>query len=179
MPKRFLVLLALVPLLACSERASDTVVADPVPCQVEGMRNCAQVGDVLIGGQPSQAALEYLAAQGYQTIVSTRGVQEVEWDERAAVEGLGMTFVSIPMESPVSAITDEQVAGLADVMEQHQGPTLLHCGSGNRVSGLWGVWLAEHRGVEADEALRLAELAGMTGVRPVVERRLGAVAVAP
>jgi hypothetical protein len=49
---------------------------------------------------------------------------------------------------------------------------VLHCASGNRVAGLWGAWLAERQGMEPAEALRLAELAGMASVRPVVERRL-------
>ncbi len=89
-----------------------------------------------------------------------------------------MTFVSIPMASPVTAITDEQVAALAEVMEGGEGPMLLHCGSGNRVSGLWGAWLAEDQGVDPEEALRLAQLAGLRSVRPVVERRLGVTAEA-
>lgn len=173
MHMRLPTLIALGALLACADRPPETVVDDPVPCTIDGLRNCAQTGDVVFGGQPSEAVLEYLAAQGYQTVVSTRGADELDWDEQAAVEALGMTFVSIPMDAPVTAITDEQVAAIAELMESHEGPILLHCGSGNRVSGLWGAWLAEYRGVDPAEALRLAELAGMTGVRPVVERRLG------
>jgi uncharacterized protein (TIGR01244 family) len=164
--------------LGCAERADDTVIADPVSCTVDGLRNCAQTGTVIFGSQPSPAALEYLAEQGYTTVVSTRGVNELDWDERAAVEALGMRFVSIPMENPVTEITDEQVARLAEVIENPDGPTLLHCGSGNRVSGLWGAYLAERAGVEPDRALELAEQAGMTGVRPVVEVRLGVASTA-
>jgi uncharacterized protein (TIGR01244 family) len=145
---------------------------EPAPCTIEGMSNCAQVGDVVIGSQPSQATLEYLASQGYTTVVSTRGAGEIEWDERAAVEALGMLYISIPMESPVTGITDDQVAALDEVMGG-EGPMLLHCGSGNRVAGLWGAWLAERQEVGSAEALRLAELAGMTRVRPVLEERLG------
>ena len=171
--------LALASLLACAERPSDradrpsgATVDDPTPCSIEGMNNCAQVGDVVIGSQPSQATLEYLASQGYTTVVSTRAEGEIDWDERAAVEALGMRYVSIPMASPVSGIADEQVAALDEVMGG-EGPMLLHCGSGNRVAGLWGVWLAENQGVDSAEALRLAQLAGMTRMRPLVEQRLG------
>jgi uncharacterized protein (TIGR01244 family) len=137
------------------------------------MRNCAKTGDVLIGAQPSEAALETLAAQGYKTIVSTRAEGEIDWDERAKVESLGMTFVRIPMPSPVTEITDDQVALLDDVLAGGVGPVVLHCGSGNRVSGLWAAWLAADRGLAPAEALRLAALAGMGSVRPVVEQRLG------
>jgi len=172
---RLLSLPLLTLLLACAERADEAVIAEPVACVVEGLRNCAQTGDVIFGGQPTPTALEYLAEQGYTTIVSTRGINELDWDERAAVEALGMRFVSIPMENPVTEITDEQVARLAEVIEHPDGPTLLHCGSGNRVSGLWAVYLAEQAGVEPGRALELAERAGMTGVRPAVEARLGVV----
>ncbi len=168
-------LLLLTSVFACAERTDETVIAEPVACVVEGLRNCAQTGEVIFGSQPSLEALEQLADQGYTTVVSTRGVNELDWDERAAVEGLGMRFVSIPMESPVTTITDEQVAGLADIIDNPDGLTLLHCGSGNRVSGLWGAYLVERAGIEPERALELAELAGMTGVRPTVEARLGVV----
>jgi protein tyrosine phosphatase (PTP) superfamily phosphohydrolase (DUF442 family) len=174
-----LTLLALGTLLACADRASETVVADPTPCTIEGLRNCAEVGNMVIGSQPSQEVLEYLAAQGYETIVSTRAPEEIDWDEAAVVEALGMRFVNIPMPGPVEAISDEQLAAFAEVMEGGEGRMLLHCGSGNRVAGLWGAWLAEYEDVDPAEALRLAELGGMTRVRPVVEQRLGTVAEEP
>jgi protein tyrosine phosphatase (PTP) superfamily phosphohydrolase (DUF442 family) len=176
MRTQLLTLLALSALLACAERASETVIADPTPCIIDGLRNCAEVGNVVIGSQPSAEVLEYLAAQGYETIVSTRAPEEIDWDEAAVVEELGMRFVNIPMPGPVEAISDEQLAAFAAVMETGEGRMLLHCGSGNRVAGLWGAWLAEYKDIDPAEALRLAELGGMTRVRPVVEQRLGAVA---
>lgn len=184
--KNVVFLLGFAALVSCTERpaeraadaalpgvAATNSIPDPTPCEIEGMRNCAKTGDVLIGAQPSEAALETLAAQGYKTIVSTRAEGEIDWDERAKVESLGMTFVRIPMPSPVTEITDDQVALLDDVLAGGVGPVVLHCGSGNRVSGLWAAWLAADRGLAPAEALRLAALAGMGSVRPVVEQRLG------
>lgn len=142
------------------------------------MSNCAVAGDVLFGSQPSETTLELLAAQGYTTVVTTRAEDEIDWDEQARVESLGMRFVRIPMPNPVSAITEAQVTRLDSVLGSATGPVVLHCGSGNRVSGLWGAWLAERKGVEPEEALRLAELAGMRSVRPVIEQRLGVVPAA-
>ena len=51
---------------------------------------------------------------------------------------------------------------------------VLHCGSGDRVAGLWAVWLVEHQKVKPDEALRLAEKAGMNKILAIVEKRLDA-----
>jgi len=190
--KRFLLLLGLASVGACSnppaERPGDTPAAaitasvsipDPTPCHVEGMRNCATTGDVLIGSQPTENALDTLAAQGYRTVVSTRAPGEIDWDERAKVESLGMGFVQIPMPNPVTEITDEQVARLDSVLTHTEGPVALHCGSGNRVSGLWAAWLVADRGVSPSEALRLATLSGMGSVRPAVERRFGADSLTP
>jgi len=170
--KRPALLLASVLAVACGDRPA--AVPDPAPCDIPGLPNCARTGDVVFGGQPSPATLQYLADQGYTTVVTTRGLAELDWDERAAVEALGMRFVQIPMDNPVLAITDAQVAALDSVLTSASGPILLHCGSGNRVAGLWAAWLAEKRSIDPEAALRLAELAGMTGVRPVVEQRLQA-----
>lgn len=164
---------ALLALLACSERAAETVLPEPTPCEIDGVRNCVLADDLLIAGQPSEEGLQRLAELGYTTIISTRGAGEVDWDERAAVEGLGMAFVNIPMNNPVTEITDEQVAALAEALANADGPTVLHCGSGNRASGLWAAWLVEREGVAPEVALRLAEQTGMTGVRAVTEQRLG------
>jgi uncharacterized protein (TIGR01244 family) len=184
--------LVLAALLACLDRPADraadgeppaalelAIIPDPVPCTVEGLRSCARSGEVLIGSQPTEEALATLAAEGYTTVVTTRADDEIDWDEQAVVESLGMRFVRIAMPSPVTDITDAQVMRLDSVLGSADGPVVLHCGSGNRVSGLWATWLAAERGFEPDEALRLAELAGMGSVRPAVERRLRPNSVAP
>jgi protein tyrosine phosphatase (PTP) superfamily phosphohydrolase (DUF442 family) len=169
--KRLALVLAAAALTACGGRERITV-ADPVACDVPGLENCRRTGDLMFASQPSPATLQYLKRQGFTTVVSTRGVAEVNWDERALVESLGMRFVQIPMENPVSGITDAQIAALDTVLTTQRGPIVLHCGSGNRVAGLWGAWLSERQGLKPADALRLAELAGMTRVRPVVEQRL-------
>lgn len=155
---------------ACAEPRADTAL-DLAACTVQGLPNCVGTDDLTFGGQPTAEALQLLAAQGYRTVISTRGEGELEWDERAVVEALGMRFVAIPMANPVAMIADSQVAAL-DVALTGEGPTLLHCSSGNRAAGLWGVWLAERRGLDHDSALALAERAGMTRTREAVEARL-------
>jgi len=76
------------------------------------------------------------------------------------------------MPNPVAAIGDEQVVRLDSVLTHLSGKALLHCGSGNRMAGLYGVWLVEKQGVDREKALAIAEQAGMTRVRPAVEARL-------
>lgn len=154
--------------LACNRGG----VPGPEPCAVPGLPNCTRSGDVIIAGQPSPATLRYLASEGVTTVVSTRGIGEANWNERAAVEAVGMRYVEIPMPYPILGITDAQVAALDSALTAAGGPVLLHCNSGNRVAGLWGVWLAERRGLAAGTALDFARRAGMGNVGPVVERRI-------
>lgn len=168
----FLLLLVVV---SCAQRAthSTKVEPEPQPVTIPGIANTFHAGEMLFGGQPSREALRDLKSQGYKTVLSARAEHELAWDEKALADSLGLRFVTIPMEKPVTEITDDQVRRFAELMKTGERPMLLHCGSGNRVAGLWAVWLAEHQGLAADEALRLGEKAGMTGIRPVVQKRLG------
>ncbi len=171
--KRWLLAL-LVAFGGCSgdaDHSSDTVPAGET-VTIAGMSNTVRVGNLLFGGQPSQDALRTLAEQGYRAVVTTRGADELTWDEKALVDSLGLRFVSIPMPYPITAITDEQLDAFDALMESTDEPMVLHCGSGNRVAGLWTVWLVERKGLDPDEALRLGDRAGMTRIRPVVEERL-------
>jgi uncharacterized protein (TIGR01244 family) len=155
--------------------AAQAPAVEPVPeiVEVEGMANSRRVGsDLLFGGQPSPEALTALAGRGYRTVVTTRGERELDWDERAMAESLGLTFVEIPMAYPLEAIRDEWVDRFDELMTGSARPMLVHCSSGNRVAGLWAVWLAEKRGVAPERALELGAAAGMTRIRPVVEKRL-------
>ena len=53
---------------------------------------------------PVPEALRDLKSQGYKTVLSTRASNELAWDEKALADSLGLRFVTIPMEKPVTAI---------------------------------------------------------------------------
>lgn len=162
-------------LLACNNNAPH-----PQPAPVEGMANSMLVDSLLFGSQPSQEAIEELARAGYKTIVSARGENELKWNEEDLSQSHGLTFLSLPMNKPVREITDAQVERFDEIMRTGKRPMVLHCSSGNRISGLWAVWLVERQNLAPEEALRLAEQTGMKGIRPLVEKRLGlTVATAP
>ena len=163
-----ILLVAALNLTACTSTRLTTA-----PVEVDGMANSVLAGDLLIGSQPSKEALIQLAGEGYGVILSARSEGEVEWDEKALVDSLGMKFIRIPMPSPVNEITDRQVELFDDVMNGADGPVVLHCGSGNRVSGLWAVWLVEKEGLKPKMAINLAEKTGLTSVRALVIKRLG------
>lgn len=162
-----------IPARSPAEDRNQPQVPIPEACEVEGIENCRRIGsDLLFGGQPSRDALRELARQGYRTVVSTRGEGELDWDEQAEVDSLGMTFVQIPMAYPIESIREQWVDEFDRLMSTAARPMLMHCSSGNRVAGLWAVWLAEKRGVSAREAMAFGTEAGMTRIEPVVEKRL-------
>jgi uncharacterized protein (TIGR01244 family) len=149
----------------------------PRPCRIDGIVNCRSIGnDVTFASQPTPDALRTLAKDGYRTVVSLRGDGELKWDEKAEVDSLGMTYAAIPMNYPIDDIQDEWVQRFDELMKGAERPMLIHCSSGNRVAGLWAVWLAEREGMATDRALELGTEAGMTRVRAAVEKRLGSAA---
>ncbi len=147
-------------------------VTDPKSFPLEGVNNSVKFGDLTIAGQPTKAALGKLSELGYKSVISTRGLDEVNWDEANTVKALGMEYYQAPMGKPLTAITDTHVAQFNEAMQNARKPVFLHCGSGNRAAALWAVWLVEHKGMAADEALRLAERSGMRSMRVLAEARL-------
>jgi protein tyrosine phosphatase (PTP) superfamily phosphohydrolase (DUF442 family) len=168
-----LFLLALTGCSGGTSRSTAEAPPAPEPVAVAGVPNAVRVGDLLFGGQPTEDALRMLKGEGYRTVLSTRGEGEAAWDEKALVDSLGMAFAAIPMGYPIEAITDAEVDRFDDLMQHGERPMVLHCSSGNRVAGLWAVWLVERRGMDRAQALELGTKAGMTRIRPVVEKRLG------
>ncbi len=159
------------PKTTCPE-AKDLTALEAAAVDIPGMKKTRKVGDLLFGSKPTPQSLEKLAADGYKTVLSTCGAKEIAWDEKAKAESLGMKFVTIPMAYPIAEIQDAWADRFSELMEKGESPMVLHCASGNRVAGLWTVWLVEQKKLPKEEALRLGTLAGMTKIRPLVEARL-------
>ncbi len=166
MRKLFLSLFIIMLVISCREPS-------PQKVTIDGVKNAVRVGNYIFCSQPSKIGLKNLANSDYKTVLSTRGETELNWDEAVVVDSLGMAFVSIPMPGPVQEITDIQVNRFDKFMASARKPVVLHCGSGNRVSGLWAVWLVEKKNMVPEKALEFATQTGMKGVRKAVEKRLG------
>jgi uncharacterized protein (TIGR01244 family) len=112
-----------------------------------------------VGGKPSPEALLKLKEQGFRTVIDLRSEAEGLAEEKAAVEGLGLRYVSVPMTAASFKREDALVVGrlLAD---QAAGPVLLHCASSNRVGGVLAVLEAE-AGKPTEEALAVGRKAGL------------------
>lgn len=181
--RRLLVLAAAVALpltaqIACARPSAEQQQAagqeGSTPAAAELLPNGRQpLPGLLTGGQPSEQQLAKLAELGYGTIVSLRTEGESgSAGESDQVRRLGMRFVSIPVAGK-AGLTRENVQRLADAMREAQGPTVIHCASGNRVGALLALkdyWID---GASADESLQLGLQAGLTGLEPAVKAQLG------
>ena len=130
---------------------------------------------VITGGQPDAAQLAALAEAGYRTVVDLRSPGEPypREDEKAALESLGIEYVSIPVAGP-EGLTEENARALSAVLaEEDAYPIAIHCGSGNRVGALLALEAAWVDGTPAAEALALGLDAGLTGLEPKVRELLG------
>lgn len=123
-------------------------------------------------GQPSPEQLEGLKAAGVKTIVDLRAPGENDWDERAAVEALGMAYQQIPIGGP-GDISEENARRLSQIMEDEASiPVLIHCGSGNRVGALYALKKYHCDECEGEAAVEAGRDAGLTQLEPFVRQCL-------
>ena len=122
-------------------------------------------------GQPSEAVLKTVADAGFAAVIDLRGAGEKRGiDEKAAVESLGMTYVSLPVPGPADA-TVEKAAALEQVLAGIEGPVLLHCRSGNRVGALFAL-SAKAEGASNEEALAIGKSAGLSRWEKEIREKL-------
>ncbi|MDH4124277.1 MAG: sulfur transferase domain-containing protein [Gammaproteobacteria bacterium] len=129
------------------------------------------VDGLIAAGQPNQRQLELVAQAGFQAVIDLRGENEDRGlDEAAILEELGLDYVVLPLSSP-DAINMDNARLLDDILSDYNGPVLVHCGSGNRVGALLAL-RASLRGADDAAALAFGKSAGLTGLEPVVRKRL-------
>jgi uncharacterized protein (TIGR01244 family) len=122
-------------------------------------------------GQPDKEVLSIAKDAGFVAIVDLRGEGEDRgYDEVAAVEAMGMTYVALPVAG-ASDVTYENAARLDSILEGIDGPVLLHCKSGNRVGALIAL-RASVTGATDEEAIAAGKAAGLTRLEPVVQKLL-------
>jgi protein tyrosine phosphatase (PTP) superfamily phosphohydrolase (DUF442 family) len=152
----------------------------PVRDAPDSLPNEGQAWNGLVtGGQPSEADLQAARDRGFKVVVNARVPGETGSleNERAIVEGLGMTYYEIPLEKNPDALTAEQAGALARVIADHGSEgVFLHCGSGNRASSLLAYYLATDGGLSADEALAIGKAAGITGWEKAMTQKLQSLA---
>ncbi|MEM7432563.1 MAG: protein tyrosine phosphatase family protein [Pseudomonadota bacterium] len=132
----------------------------------------AMTHPIAVAGQPSAENFSEIAEAGYTVVVDMRGENENRGmdDEGAVVESLGMQYVAFPLVGG-EAISWENAAKLHELLDEADGPVLLHCGSGNRVAALLALRDSQ-QGASDEEAIGAGRAAGLTSLEPLVRQRL-------
>ena len=146
-------------------------IAVPLAAQVRkaelaGVRNYSKV-DATVGcaGATDPSAMKALKAEGYVSVINLRTATEPGADieaGRAAAQSAGLKYFHLPFNSamPDAAAVSSFLGAVADPKNQ---PVFVHCGSANRVGGMWMIkrvlqdkWTVEQARAEA-EAIGLRE----------------------
>ena len=108
--------------------------------EVAGIVNYSRVdATVGCGGRVSPAAMTALKSEGYKSVINLREATEADANidaGRAAAQAAGLKYIHLPFNaaSPDPKVVDSFLAAVADTSNQ---PVFIHCGSANRVGGLW------------------------------------------
>ena len=156
--------------LAGQERLSEKVVKLTNDA-ILGGSEVVEGGHHISGGQPDQVVLDLLKETGYRAVVDMRRLSEDRgFDEQAAVENLGMDYYSLPVDG-LQGVTFDNARRLDQLLNDIDGPVLLHCKSGNRVGALLAL-RASLNGASDEDALFIGKVGGMTSYEKTVRERL-------
>ncbi len=123
--------------------------------------NVVPVNGVTTAGQPDAAALSIFAEQGYRTVIDIRTEPEDRGIDEAKVIGdLGMEYIVFPIGKP-EAINFDNARELGRLIEEADGPVLVHCASANRVGALFALRKSLD-GADDEMALEYGREAGMS-----------------
>ena len=156
--------------VAASVSASQKKPASQVkPGSLGKTRNVHTCGSLFLAGQPTPADITAIVDSGIKRVITLRTDSEIDWDEAQAFDDVGVELVKIPFRAP-NTLSDgvfDRVRRL--LREAARKPTLLHCGSANRVGAVWLVHRVLDEGVPLQTAVGEARTIGLR--TPAYERR--------
>jgi uncharacterized protein (TIGR01244 family) len=129
-----------------------------------GIRNYSRVdATVGCGGQTDPAAMAALRKEGYVSVINLRQASEPGADVdagRAAAQAAGLKYLHMPFNvaAPDSKVVDTFLAAVADKSNQ---PVFIHCGSANRVGGMWMIKRVLQDGWPIERATTEAQAIGL------------------
>ena len=129
-----------------------------------GVRNYSRVdATVGCGGAVDPAAMSALRKEGYVSVINLRMATEQGADiegSRTAAQGAGLKYFHFPFNT---ATPDASIVSsfLATVADRNNQPVFVHCGSANRVGGMWMIKRVLQDKWSMDKARAEAEAIGL------------------
>ena len=130
------------------------------PASLGKTKNVHQSGNLFFAGQFSPQDIESIAAARIGRVITLRTEGEIDWDEEAAIKRAGIKFIEVPFRSPES-LTDDVFDQIRELLNDPSETTLFHCGSANRVGGVWLPHRVLDQGVPLEQALTEAQKIGL------------------
>jgi uncharacterized protein (TIGR01244 family) len=150
--------------LAAFVFVASTASAQVQKSEREGIRNFSRVdATVGCGGSVEPSALKALRADGFVSVINLRLATEpganVEAEQTAAAAA-GLKYIHLPFDAsaPDPKVVENFLAAVADKSNQ---PVFIHCGSANRVGGVWMIKRVLQDGWTVDRARQEAEAIGL------------------
>jgi uncharacterized protein (TIGR01244 family) len=132
--------------------------------EMPGIRNYSRVdATVGCGGAVDPSAMTALRKEGFVSVINLRLPTEeganVE-EGRAAAKAAGLKYIHLPFNAamPDPKVVDSFLAAVADRSNQ---PVFIHCGSANRVGGVWMIKRALQDKWPIEKALTEAQAIGL------------------
>ena len=123
-------------------------------------KNVSRAGDLYFAGQFTADYVAEIKAAEFDRVITLRTDGEIDWDEQAAVEAAGIEFLKLPVRSPDS-FDDKLFDDIRELLGDKTKKTLFHCGSANRVGGVWLPFRVLDEKMPLEFAVQEAEAIGL------------------
>ena len=128
--------------------------------------------NTIVCGALNEEKVAALAAAGVELVLNLQPDDELNFDERAAVECAGMYYEQLPI-SGANDLKQLNILAFDNILRQYHGKkTVLHCGSGNRAGAAVALRAGWLRGRKMDTALERGRSHGLTKLEEEVHNRL-------
>jgi len=144
-------------------RAEDAAELKVKPDALGATKNVTVCGTTLLCGQPSEADFKAAKERGIDVILTLRGTDEIDWNEQAVAQQLGLDFKQVAFRAP-ETLTDEVFETTRKILNESaasEQSVMMHCGSANRVGAIWLVHRVLDHGISLEQATQEAKQVGL------------------
>lgn len=147
--------------------AADRTGTNPARLTDIEIKNLSREGNIWVGGEPTLEGYRQVHARGVKAIVDLRNPTPRQKEAAEEARRLGIDYVNLPIDP--RNMDDQAASDFLAFMREHEGEqVLIHCGSANRASGMYAVYLGAVKGLPVDEAIWRAKRTGLR--EPELER---------
>ena len=128
---------------------------------------CFEMGkDYILTGQLPQPDFQFAKDNGVKTIINVRMDRELGglgFEMEPHMKGLELTFVHFPVGP--DSFDDAQAKAFIKLVSESEKPLLINGSNGNRIWGLWSLYLGDRWSIPVD---RTKEVAKANGIKKLV-----------